>query len=77
MLDAILSFTCDMARGVERTLIRPALMTGDNQAHTFRVALTRDGAAAAVEGAFVLDSIALIVGCATPDIFARERWDNP
>ena len=53
MLDAILSFTCDMARGVERTLIRPALMTGDSQAHTFRVALTRSGAAAAVDGAIV------------------------
>lgn len=53
MLDAILSFTCDMARGVERTLIRPALMTGDRQAHTFRVALTRDSAAATVDGAIV------------------------
>ena len=53
MLDAILSFTCDMALGVERTLIRPALMTGDSQAHTFRVALTRSGAAAAVDGAIV------------------------
>ena len=53
MLDAILSYVCDLDRGVERTLIRPALLTGDSQAHTFRVSLSRAGAAAAVDGAIV------------------------
>ena len=53
MLDAILSFACDLERGVERTLIRPALLTGDSQAHTFRLAVKRGGEDAAITGASV------------------------
>lgn len=53
MLDAILSFACDLERGVERTLIRPALLTGDSQAHTFRLAVKRGGGDAAITGASV------------------------
>ena len=53
MLDAILSFACDLERGVERTLIRPALLTGDSQAHTFRLAVKRGGVNAAITGASV------------------------
>ena len=53
MLDAILSFACDLERGVERTLIRPALLTGDSQAHTFRIAVKRSGEYAALTGASV------------------------
>ena len=53
MLDAILSFTCDLERGVERTLIRPALLTGDSQAHTFRLAVKRGGGDASITGASV------------------------
>lgn len=53
MLDAILSFACDLERGVERTLIRPALLTGDSQAHTFRLTVTRGGVNAAITGASV------------------------
>ena len=53
MLDAILSFACDLERGVERTLIRPALLTGDSQAHTFRLTVKRGGEDAAITGASV------------------------
>ena len=53
MLEAILSFACDLERGVERTLIRPALLTGDSQAHTFRLAVKRGGGDAAIAGASV------------------------
>ena len=53
MLDAILSFACDLERGVERTMIRPALLTGDSQAHTFRLAVKRGGEDAAITGASV------------------------
>ncbi|MDY4140665.1 MAG: hypothetical protein SOY30_15220 [Eubacteriales bacterium] len=53
MLDAILSFACDLERGVERTLIRPALLTGDSQAHTFRLTVKRGGGDAAIAGASV------------------------
>ena len=53
MLDAILSFACDLERGVERTLIRPTLLTGDSQAHTFRLTVTRGGVNAAITGASV------------------------
>ncbi|MGN0763023.1 MAG: hypothetical protein ACI4MK_06530, partial [Aristaeellaceae bacterium] len=53
MLDAILSFACDLERGVERTLIRPALLTGDRQAHTFRLTVTRSGVNADITGASV------------------------
>ena len=53
MLDAILSFACDLARGVERTLIRPALLTGDSQAHTFRLTVNRSGVNADIAGASV------------------------
>lgn len=53
MLDAILSFACDLERGVERTLIRPALLTGDSQAHTFRLTVKRGGVNAAITGASV------------------------
>ena len=53
MLDAILSFACDLERGVERTLIRPALITGDSQAHTFRLTVKRGGVNAAITGASV------------------------
>lgn len=53
MLDAILSFVCDLERGVERTLIRPALLTGDSQAHTFRLAVKRGGGDADITGASV------------------------
>lgn len=53
MLDAILSFACDLERGVERTLIRPALLTGDKQAHTFRLTVKRGGVDADITGASV------------------------
>lgn len=53
MLDAILSFACDLERGVERTLIRPALLTGDSQAHTFRLTVNRSGVNADIAGASV------------------------
>ena len=53
MLDAILSFACDLERGVERTLIRPALLTGDRKAHTFRLTVKRGGEDAAITGASV------------------------
>ena len=53
MLDAILSFACDLERGVERTMIRPALLTGDSQAHTFRLTVTRVGVNADIAGASV------------------------
>ena len=53
MLEAILSFACDLERGVERTLIRPALLTGDSQAHTFRLAVKRGGGDASITGASV------------------------
>lgn len=53
MLDAILSFACDLERGVERTLIRPALLTGDSQAHTFRLTVKRGGGDADIAGASV------------------------
>lgn len=53
MLDAILSFACDLDRGVERTLIRPALLTGDSQAHTFRLTVNRSGVNADIAGASV------------------------
>ena len=53
MLDAVLSFVCDLDKGVERTLIRPALLTGDKQAHTFRIAVSRSGEDAALTGASV------------------------
>lgn len=53
MLDAILSFACDLERGVERTLIRPALLTGDSQAHTFRLTVKRGGGDADITGASV------------------------
>ena len=44
MLDTVLSYACDLGRGIERTAIRPALLTGDDQAHTFRIAVCRSGA---------------------------------
>ena len=53
MLDAILSFACDLERGVERTLIRPTLLTGDSQAHTFRLTVNRSGVNADIAGASV------------------------
>lgn len=53
MLDAVLSFACDLDRGIDRTLIRPALLTGDKQAHTFRLAVTRSGVNADIAGAGV------------------------
>ena len=53
MLDAVLSFVCDLDRGIDRTLIRPALLTGDKQAHTFRIAVSRSGEGAALTGASV------------------------
>ena len=53
MLDAILSFACDLDRGIDRTLIRPALLTGDSQAHTFRLTVTRVGVNADIAGASV------------------------
>lgn len=51
MLDTVLSFACDLDRGVDRTAIRPALLTGDKQAHTFRIAVRRSGADVALSGA--------------------------
>ncbi len=53
MLNAVLSFACDLDRGIDRTLIRPALLTGDKQAHTFRIAVSRSGEDAALTGASV------------------------
>lgn len=53
MLDTVLSFVCDLGRGIERTAIRPALLTGDDQAHTFRIAVSRSGAAVSLSGAGV------------------------
>lgn len=53
MLDTVLSFACDLDRGIDRTLIRPALLTGDKQAHTFRLAVTRSGVNADIAGAGV------------------------
>ena len=53
MLDTVLSFVCDLGRGIERTAIRPALLTGDNQAHTFRIAVSRSGQAVSLSGAGV------------------------
>ena len=56
--NTLLSYQTDLARGVVRTPIRPALLTKDSQAHTIRVACVRTGAAvslnnAAVTGYFV------------------------
>lgn len=53
MLNAVLSYVCDMDRGIDRTLIRPALLTGDKQAHTFRIAVSRSGEDASLTGASV------------------------
>ena len=53
MLNAVLSYVCDLDRGIDRTLIRPALLTGDKQAHTFRIAVSRSGEDAALTGASV------------------------
>lgn len=53
MLDTVLSFACDLDRGIDRTAIRPALLTGDKQAHTFRISVSRSGAEAALSGAGV------------------------
>ena len=53
MLNAVLSYACDLDRGIDRTLIRPALLTGDKQAHTFRIAVSRSGEDAALTGASV------------------------
>lgn len=53
MLDAVLSYACDLDRGIDRTMIRPALLTGDKQAHTFRIAVSRSGEDAALTGASV------------------------
>ena len=53
MLDTVLSFACDLDRGIDRTLIRPALLTGDKQAHTFRLTVTRSGVNADIAGAGV------------------------
>ena len=53
MLDTVLSFACDLDRGIDRTVIRPALLTGDSQAHTFRIAVSRSGQAVPLAGAGV------------------------
>lgn len=53
MLDTVLSFACDLDRGIDRTAIRPALLTGDSQAHTFRIAVSRSGQAVPLAGAVV------------------------
>ncbi|MGN1021623.1 MAG: hypothetical protein ACI4O7_14770 [Aristaeellaceae bacterium] len=53
MIETSLSFTCDLDRGIDRTPIRPALLTGDKQAHTLRVTVRRSGAEVALEGASV------------------------
>ncbi|MGN1003092.1 MAG: hypothetical protein ACI4PC_10025 [Oscillospiraceae bacterium] len=53
MLETVLSFACNLDRGIDRTAIRPALLTGDKQAHTFRIAVSRSGAEAALSGAGV------------------------
>ncbi|MGN1369939.1 MAG: hypothetical protein ACI4WX_13800, partial [Aristaeellaceae bacterium] len=44
MLDTVLSFSCDLYRGIDRTPVRPVLMTGDKKAHTFQIAVSRFGA---------------------------------
>lgn len=51
--NTLLSYQTDLARGVTRTPIRPALLTQDSQAHTIRVACVRAGSAESLNGAAV------------------------
>ena len=51
--NTLLSYQTDLARGVTRTPIRPALLTQDSQAHTIRVACMRAGSAESLNGAAV------------------------
>ena len=58
--NTLLSYQTDLARGVVRTPIRPALLTKDSQAHTIRVACVRAGAAVSLNNAAVTGYLSLI-----------------
>ena len=76
--NTLLSYQTDLARGVTRTPIRPALLTQDSQAHTIRVACVRAGSAESLNGASVRGYLAFsrVMPRAVPLMFSREKKGN-
>ena len=70
--NTLLSYQTDLVRGVNRTPIRPALLTKDSQAHTIRVACVRAGAAVSLSGAAVTGYFVRADGVTVPIVGSTD-----